>query len=86
MGLLFVQSLRGPKVFKCKHCKVVSASSDAIVSKDFRGRHGRAYLFDSVVNVSFGPNEDRHLMTGWHTVNDIYCICCQQLLGWRYVS
>nr|CAB3454780.1 unnamed protein product [Digitaria exilis] len=48
MGLLFVQSLRGPKVFKCKNCRVVSASSDAIVSKDFRGRHGPAYLFDSV--------------------------------------
>jgi hypothetical protein len=27
---------------------VDSASPDAIVSKEFRGRHGRAYLFDSV--------------------------------------
>jgi len=36
------------------------------------------------VNVSFGPNEDRQLMTGMHTVNDIYCNCCQRLLGWRY--
>jgi len=23
-------------------------------------------------------------MTGMHTVNDIYCSCCQRLLGWRY--
>jgi len=38
------------------------------------------------VNVSVGPNEDRHLLTGLHTVNDIYCSCCQQILGWRYVS
>ncbi|XP_066395127.1 putative yippee-like protein Os10g0369500 [Miscanthus floridulus] len=84
MGLLFVESLPGPKVFRCKYCRVHSASPDAILSKDFRGRHGRAYLFDSVVNVSLGPNEDRYLMTGLHTVNDIYCSSCQQLLGWRY--
>jgi hypothetical protein len=48
MGLLFVVSLPGPRVFKCKFCKVDSASRDAMVSKEFRGRHGRAYLFDSV--------------------------------------
>lgn len=48
MGLLFVESLPGPRVYKCKFCRVDSASPDAIVSKEFRGRHGRAYLFDSV--------------------------------------
>jgi hypothetical protein len=48
MGLLFVVSLPGPRVFKCKFCKVDSASRDAMLSKEFRGRHGRAYLFDSV--------------------------------------
>ncbi|XP_010909030.1 putative yippee-like protein Os10g0369500 isoform X1 [Elaeis guineensis] len=84
MGLLFVESLPGPKVFKCGRCKVDSASHDAIISKDFNGRYGRAYLFKSVVNISLGPNEDRHLVTGLHTVNDIYCSCCQQILGWRY--
>ncbi|OAY67660.1 putative yippee-like protein Os10g0369500 isoform X1 [Ananas comosus] len=84
MGLLFVESLPGPKVFKCIFCKVDSASLDAIVSKDFNGRYGRAYLFKNVVNVCLGPNEDRHLLTGLHTVNDIYCSSCHQLLGWRY--
>jgi len=48
MGLLFVESLPGPKVFKCKYCRVDSSSPAAIVSKEFRGRHGRAFLFDSV--------------------------------------
>jgi len=38
------------------------------------------------VNICLGPNEDRYLVTGLHTVNDIYCSCCQQILGWRYVS
>lgn len=84
MGLLFVQSLPGPKVFKCKCCRVDSASPDAIISKDFQGCYGRAYLFKHVVNISLGPSEDRQLLTGLHTVNDIYCSCCQRLLGWRY--
>lgn len=25
------------------------------------------------MNISLGPNEDRHLMSGLHTVNNIYC-------------
>jgi hypothetical protein len=26
----------------------------------------------------------RLLITGLHTVADIYCSCCQQVLGWKY--
>ncbi|XP_078155313.1 putative yippee-like protein Os10g0369500 isoform X3 [Carex rostrata] len=84
MGLLFVQSLPGPKVFMCRCCKVDSASHDAILSKNFSGRYGPAYLISSVVNFTVGPSEDRHLLTGWHIVCDVYCSCCQQLLGWKY--
>ena len=25
-------------------------------------------------------------MTGLHTVADIYCTCCNTVLGWKYVS
>ncbi|XP_062206003.1 putative yippee-like protein Os10g0369500 isoform X2 [Phragmites australis] len=87
MGLLFVEVLPrdgGEPVLKCRRCRVDAASTSAIVSRDFQGRFGRAYLFDHVVNITLGPNEDRYLMTGLHTVNDIYCNCCQQVLGWRY--
>jgi len=42
------------------------------VSKAFQGRHGRAYLFGHVINVSLGPKEDRMLTTGLHTVCDIF--------------
>lgn len=48
MGRLFIETLSGPKIFKCKCCKVDSASQDDIVSKDFQGRFGRAYLFRNV--------------------------------------
>jgi len=37
------------------------------------------------VNVTLGPKEERLLMTGLHTVADIFCINCQALLGWTYV-
>jgi hypothetical protein len=31
-----------------------------------------------------GPNEERTLITGLHVVCDIYCNCCQTILGWKY--
>ena len=38
------------------------------------------------VNITLGPKEERLLMTGLHTVADIYCTCCNTTLGWKYVS
>lgn len=38
------------------------------------------------VNITLGPKEDRILITGLHTVADVYCSCCQSILGWKYVS
>ncbi|RWR77162.1 hypothetical protein CKAN_00563800 [Cinnamomum micranthum f. kanehirae] len=84
MGLIFLETLTGPKIFKCKCCEAHLTSHEAIVSKDFQGRFGKAYLFKSVVNISLGPIEERQLISGLHTVNDIYCSCCQQMVGWRY--
>lgn len=52
----------------------------------FQGRHGRAYLFSNVVNITLGPKEDRLLITGLHTVCDIMCSSCGTNLGWKYVT
>lgn len=38
------------------------------------------------VNVTLGPKEDRNFVTGLHTVSDIHCITCGNVLGWKYVS
>lgn len=38
------------------------------------------------VNVTKGPPEDRQLTTGRHTVRDIFCLDCEQLVGWFYVG
>ncbi|RYR41567.1 hypothetical protein Ahy_A08g037974 isoform A [Arachis hypogaea] len=49
-----------------------------------QGRNGRAFLFSHAMNVVTGPKEDRHLMTGLHTVADVYCGDCREVLGWKY--
>lgn len=41
-------------------------------------------MFDHCVNVVVGPAEDRMLMTGLHSVNDIFCTRCKKLIGWTY--
>lgn len=50
----------------------------------FQGRHGRAFLFSHAINIGVGPKEDRQLTTGLHTVADIHCADCHQVLGWKY--
>ena len=37
-------------------------------------------------NVTIGETEDRMMMTGKHTVADIFCVSCGSIVGWRYVS
>lgn len=50
----------------------------------FQGRNGRAFLFSHAMNIVMGPKEDRHLTTGLHTVADVYCGDCREILGWKY--
>ncbi|VDD94325.1 unnamed protein product [Enterobius vermicularis] len=52
--------------------------------QSFQGSQGKAYLFNSVVNIRCGPAEERLLLTGLHAVADIYCECCKTTLGWKY--
>lgn len=40
--------------------------------------------YDSV-NVSVGEQEERMMMTGMHTVVDIFCVGCGSIVGWKYV-
>jgi len=84
MGRLFKEYLSGSRIYTCRECKSHLANGDEIISKSFQGRHGKAYLFNKCVNVAVGPKEDRILITGLHTVADIYCIECQSVLGWKY--
>ncbi|XP_057475404.1 protein yippee-like [Actinidia eriantha] len=83
MGRVFVVTLEG-KIYSCKHCRTHLALSDHIVSKSFLCRHGKAYLFRKVSNVTVGETEERMMMTGMHVVADIFCVGCGSIVGWKY--
>ncbi|XP_050299021.1 protein yippee-like isoform X1 [Anthonomus grandis grandis] len=72
------------RTYSCIHCRAHLANHDELISKSFQGSQGRAYLFNSVVNVACGPAEERVLLTGLHAVADIFCECCKTTLGWKY--
>lgn len=86
MGMQHAEFLYAAKVFGCNKCAAHLSTLDALISRQFNGQHGKAFLFDQVVNVRFGDPEDRHMTTGMHTVRDIRCGKCSQILGWKYVS
>ncbi len=72
------------RTYSCIHCRAHLANHDELISKSFQGSQGRAYLFNSVINIGCGPAEERVLLTGLHAVADIYCECCKTTLGWKY--
>jgi hypothetical protein len=74
----------GARSYNCAHCRAHLAAHTQLISKSFQGSQGKAYLFNSVVNVGTGPAEERILLTGLHEVADIYCECCKTTLGWKY--
>ncbi|MCH91015.1 protein yippee-like, partial [Trifolium medium] len=37
------------------------------------------------VNVTLGTQVERSMISGTHTVEDIFCCCCGQIVGWKYV-
>lgn len=52
--------------------------------QDFKGQHGEAYLFNTVVNVTQGEPAERNMTTGGHIVRDINCRHCKETVGWKY--
>ncbi|KAG6335694.1 hypothetical protein ID866_3400 [Astraeus odoratus] len=70
--------------FICATCSAVLALQDELISKSFSGREGRGYLMHSAVNVKLGKREDRPLLTGVHTVADVFCVGCNDRIGWYY--
>ncbi|XP_074311158.1 protein yippee-like At5g53940 [Silene latifolia] len=83
MGRIFAIELEG-RTYKCKFCKTQLALSDDLVSRAFHSRRGKAYLFNNAINTVLGATEERQMLSGLHTVADIFCCCCGQIVGWKY--
>ncbi|TKY49132.1 yippee protein [Spatholobus suberectus] len=84
MGRIFVVELEG-RSYRCKFCRTHLALADDLISRSFHCRRGKAYLFNNVVNFTIGALEERTMLSGLHTVADIFCCCCGQIIGWKYV-
>lgn len=52
--------------------------------QNFRGQHGKAYLFNNVVNITTAEPVERNMTTGRHIVRDIMCRQCKETVGWKY--
>ncbi|KAF8820653.1 putative zinc binding protein [Cardiosporidium cionae] len=86
MGKLFKKYLSGRGIFICALCSTHLTVQDHLVSTEFRGQTGTAWLFKKVFNISKGQLEERVMTTGRHTIVDIYCNDCGTNLGWKYVE
>lgn len=61
-----------------------SNQADPTPLQNFRGQHGKAFLFNSVVNIQEGEAGERNMTTGRHVVRDIACKQCREVVGWKY--
>uniref|UniRef100_A0A8D0NVU1 Protein yippee-like n=1 Tax=Sus scrofa TaxID=9823 RepID=A0A8D0NVU1_PIG len=84
IGLTRSSSTFNPKCKTWHHFNPHNGLKPPFPLQSFQGSQGRAYLFNSVVNVGCGPAEERVLLTGLHAVADIYCENCKTTLGWKY--
>ncbi|XP_065003040.1 protein yippee-like At5g53940 isoform X2 [Musa acuminata AAA Group] len=84
MGRILMVELDG-RVYRCPFCRTQLALIEDLISKSFHCRHGKAYLFNHGTNISVGDEEERVLFSGMHTVADIFCCCCGQNVGWKYM-
>ncbi|KAG2165426.1 yippee-like protein [Aureobasidium pullulans] len=84
MGLAYNVYLNCKRIYGCKSCKTHLADHDDIVSRNFRGQHGKAFLFNNVVNINQGEAGERNMTTGRHVVRDISCRQCKETVGWKY--
>ncbi|OWM81722.1 hypothetical protein CDL15_Pgr007760 [Punica granatum] len=81
MGRLFVITLDG-NFYCCKFCNTHLALVDDIMSK--KDISPTTYLLYNRVNITMGDSEERMMITGMHTVADIFCVGCGSIVGWKY--
>ncbi|GAV56221.1 hypothetical protein ZYGR_0BA01270 [Zygosaccharomyces rouxii] len=72
--------------YGCRCCRTHLSSSSQIMSKDYRGKTGDAYLMSKLVNVIDGNIETRPMITGDYLVCDVLCHWCKSLVGWKYLE
>ncbi|NXH90210.1 YPEL4 protein, partial [Edolisoma coerulescens] len=79
------------RTYSCVHCRAHLARHEELISKvpppppAWAGTAGVPLAASpGGVNVGCGPAEQRLLLTGLHSVADIFCQSCKTTLGWKY--
>lgn len=69
----------------CKNCSSHLCLSPLILSDNFRGSSGPAYLVDKLINYQLeSGSQETRMMTGVYLINKVRCHQCATLLGWTY--
>ncbi|CDK24517.1 unnamed protein product [Kuraishia capsulata CBS 1993] len=72
--------------YACQYCLTHLTVSGMVLSDQYRGKTGDAFLVHNVVNVINGKKEFRQMTTGAYTVCDILCHQCHSVVGWKYLK
>ncbi|EMG48224.1 Yippee-like zinc-binding protein, putative [Candida maltosa Xu316] len=73
------------QIITCKGCCSHLCLSDLILSDNFNGASGPAYLVKSLINIEYNLNsEETPMKTGVYKINKIKCHQCKLPLGWYY--
>ncbi|WPK27765.1 hypothetical protein PUMCH_005165 [Australozyma saopauloensis] len=73
------------QIIVCAECTSHLCLSSLIISDNFWGLSGKAYLVDSVINTLLDPTDIETMMkTGTYLINKIRCRQCSTILGWLY--
>ena len=86
MGRVIRDFLETERVVSCKSCKTHLSHPEDIISREFQGLSGRAYLFGRVINIRESHDVEKILTTGQHVIRDVSCAYCGRKIGWKYVS
>ena len=82
-----MRSHERPVIYRCKSCYCDICISSLIISKDFWGNKGEAYFVKDVLNVREDAKEVmKHMRTGQYGVKSIYCVQCDTVIGWKYIT
>merc|ERR1712232_570744 len=74
-------------VFHCRKCSSPILQFCDIVSNNYRGALGPAFLVDRLFNVSVdGVAYSASFVTGGYTVSDVACAVCRVFLGKKYLE
>ena len=91
MGIHFLEIPTSKRIFVCKICDTPLAKQRDVISDNFFGRAGPAYLMRKAYNLKHDVPESREMRTGMHTVRDVYCKICYtyrrrtaKQMGWYY--